>query len=174
MVRLVRTAFRWIRATVAVLIGIAALIALLVLATCTVQGSRNESWIRSQLPQKLKPGTFLLYEFCNPISGGDVWIVEVAPDASRRLVSEGPGFLTQPEQGRSRGYSEGDWTPSEKTQWSTEYAKPHLWCLENFNVKGQNLADHLRRKGGYFHSFGRNSFYIVPSLNVAVGGSEPH
>lgn len=173
---LVRIAIRLIRLAFIAVFGGVMLLALLVLGTCGTLEYRARSSILAEIPQQLEAGHFLAFKQCDWLMGGEYWVVEISPEAAHRLQTEGRSFLTPSTQGEHSAQSAPEWEPSETTGWDWDGGSPGLSCMGSrgdFDVHGQDLLQHLYRKGGYYRRAGRSAVYIVPSLNVVVGGSDP-
>lgn len=170
--KFVRFLFKFLAALLVTLIGFVLLLAILGLGGCQLLEWKAQSRTRDALPGQLEAGSFVYYKTCDPFFGGHAFAIEMSPEAARRLQREGMAFLA-PQVSPSEPEKPIEWIASQTSGWDYDGGTPGMYCYDHFDHDGHDVLRHMFRKGGYYAQIGGSTYYIVPSLDLIVGGAPP-
>ncbi|RXR30848.1 hypothetical protein [Sphingobium fluviale] len=170
--KLARFLLKLLAALLVTLIGFILFLAILGLGGCQLLEWSAQSRTRDALPAQLEAGSFAYYKTCDPFFGGHAFAIEMAPEAAKRLRRGGMAFLT-PHNSPSEPKKPIEWIASQTSSWNYDGGTPGMYCYDHFDHDGQDVLRHMFRKGGYYAQIGGSTYYLVPSLNLIVGGAPP-
>jgi len=156
----------------AFLIGAVLILVILGLGSCQLLEWSAQSRMREALPAQLEAGSFVYYKSCDPIFGGYAFAIQMSPEAATRLQREGLAFLAI-QASPSKTKTPIKWTPSETSSWDYDGGTLGMYCYDYNKHDGQYVVRQMFRKGGYYATIGGTTYYIIPSMNLIVGGAEP-
>ncbi len=156
----------------AFLIGAVLILAIFGLGSCQLLEWSAQSRMRGALPTQLEAGSFVYYKSCDPIFGGYAFAIQMSREAATPLQREGLAFLSMPAS-PSKTKTQIKWTPSETSRWDYDGGTLGMYCYDHNKHDGQSVVRQMFRKGGYYATIGGTTYYIIPSMNLIVGGAAP-
>ncbi len=153
---------------------LAVLFALLIFGGCQIVRYNEKSDIADNLPKQLEVNKLIQYDVCDRVFGGYSYIASIPENVSKRMVSEETPFLAGTKANSEFSLKKTNWIPSDTLQWDYDGPPVGLFCLQSWTFKGKKISQEIYREGGLFGRFGaRGAVYVIPSLNIVVGGFDP-
>jgi hypothetical protein len=141
-----------LRGCVVLLIGVA----LLGLASCQIVRYGEMTSRGNALPYHPGYFDFVSWEVCDRLFGGGSYLARIPL-----------GFVFNHQKMKLEGFK------LETPKWSSEGAQSGLMCMSSQSVDGVRLPYEAFGRPMYVRYQGRSADYIVPSLKIGFGGSDP-
>ena len=153
---------------------LAILLPLLFFGGCQIVRSTEKSDIVDDLPKQLKVSELNQYDVCSRVFGGYSYIASIPEKVSKRIILEKTSFLAGAKANSEFSVTTTNWIPSETLEWDYDGPPIGLLCLRTWTHDGKKLSQEIFKEGGFYGSFGgRGAVYVVPSLDIVVGGFDP-